>query len=144
MNYIDEAYKQAKKAKKLDEVPVGAVVLKNGTVIARAYNNKEKTNDPLGHCELIAIKKACKKLGTWRLSGCDIYVTLEPCMMCLGGLIHARIDRIYYGAKDERFGASSILKTQKFNHYPELIYLDDKKCSAILSDFFVKKRREKN
>ena len=144
MYYLNEAYKQALKAMKIDEVPVGAIIVKDNKIIARAYNKKEITKDPLGHCELIAIKKACKKLNAWRLIGCDIYVTLEPCMMCLGALIHARIDNIYYGVKDNRYGAIDMLEKNKFNHVPNAVFLNDKRCGDILSEFFVKKRKEKN
>ena len=143
MEYINEAYKQAQKSFAIDEVPVGAVIVKNGKIIARAYNKKEKTNDPLGHCEMIAIKKACKKLNTWRLIGCEMYVTLEPCMMCLGAIIHARLDKVYYGVKDERFSTSNIIDNNKFNHYPQLECLNDSKCGEILTEFFAKKRNEK-
>ena len=145
---MNEAYKQAKKAFALDEVPVGAVIVSDGKIIARAYNKKEISNDPLGHCEIIAIKKACKKLKRWRLSGCDLYVTLEPCMMCLGAIIHSRIDNVYYGAVDPRFGAIEgsmrLLDEYKFNHLPGHEYLDDAKCGNILSEFFKDKRRKKS
>ena len=143
MIYINEAYKQALKAFEYDEVPVGAVIVKDDKVIARAYNKKEVNNDPLGHCELLAIKKACKKLKTWRLSGCDMYVTLEPCMMCVGGIIHSRIDNVYYGVKDYRFGAVSMFNNNKFNHKPNFYCLEDSKCGKILQEFFSKKRKEK-
>lgn len=144
MSYMNEALKEAKKAYDLDEVPVGAVIIKDNQIIARAYNKKEINNDPLGHCELLAIRKACKKLNSWRLSGCQMYVTLEPCMMCLGAIIHARIDAVYYGAKDFRFGATNILGEHDFNHYPKMMYTENEKCSLILKDFFNKKRNEKN
>jgi tRNA(adenine34) deaminase len=144
MKYINEAYKQAIKAMKIDEVPVGAVIVKDGKIIARAYNKKECNNDPLGHCELLAIRKACKKLGTWRLSGCQMYVTLEPCIMCLGGIIHSRIDTVYYGAKDYRFGATKILNENKFNHSLDWVYLDEEKCGSILTEFFHNKRNKEN
>ena len=144
MKYIDQAYKQALKAFQQDEVPVGAVIIKDNKISARAYNKKESNNDPLGHCELLAIKKACKKLNSWRLSGCDMYVTLEPCVMCFGGIIHSRIDNVYYGVKDQRFGAVGILDKYEFNHKPKFLCLEDEKCGKILQRFFVKKRKEKN
>ena len=100
--FINEAYKQALKALKKDEVPVGAVIVKDNKIIARAYNKKEKPNGPLGHCEMIAIKKACKKLNTWRLIGCEMYVTLEPCMMCLGAILNARLKKVYFGASSNK------------------------------------------
>ena len=146
MNYLNEAYKEAKKALKINEVPVGAVIVKDNKIIARAYNKKEINNDPLGHCELIAIKKACKKLNSWRLIGCDIYVTLEPCVMCLGALVHSRINKIYYGTIDSRFGAIEgnlhLLSENNFNHIPEYENLKDENCGKILKDFFSKKRKK--
>ena len=147
MNYINEAYKEALKALKIDEVPVGAVIVKDNKIIARAYNKKEINNDPLGHCEILAIKKASKKLNSWRLTGCELYVTLEPCLMCLGAIIHSRIDKVYYGVKDPRFGSiegnMSLLKDYKFNHEPECINLNDEKCGKVLKDFFKNKRDKK-
>lgn len=143
MNYLDIAYKEALKAKEKNEVPVGCVIVKDNKVIAKAYNKKESNKDPLGHCELLAIKKACKKLNSWRLIDCDIYITLEPCMMCLGALIHARVRKIYYGAIDNRFGAiegKMTLLENSFNHKIEAICLDDTKCGKILSEFFKNKR----
>lgn len=142
------AYKQALKALKINEVPVGAVIVKNGEIIARAYNKKEINNDPLGHCEILAIKKACKKLKTWRLNDCELYVTLEPCMMCLGAIIHARIKKVYFGVNDLRFGAiegnMKILDEYNFNHHLEFVNLNDVKCGKILSDFFKERRNIKN
>lgn len=147
MKYISEAYKQAIKARNIDEVPVGAVIVKDNKIIARAYNKKESNNDPLGHAEIIAIKKATKKLGTWRLIDCDIYVTLEPCMMCLGAIIHSRIRNVYYGAIDYRSGAIegmfNAFNCGKFNHIPHCYYLENDECSKILKDYFKTKRKEK-
>ena len=144
--YIELAYKEALKAIEEDEVPVGAVIVKDNKIIARAHNKKESTNNPLGHCEILAINKACKKLKTWRLNDCDIYVTLEPCTMCLGALIQARIRNIYYGAVDSRFGAIEgsykLLEAGKFNHYPNTFNLSDEKCSKILSEYFKTKRNK--
>ena len=146
-NFIEEAYNLAKKSLSIDEVPVGAVIVQNGKIVARAYNKKETANNPLGHAEIIAINKACKKLKKWRLNDCDIYVTLEPCSMCLSALIQARINCIYYGAIDQRFGAIEgafrLLDVGKFNHYPKTVYLKENDCSKILSEYF-KNKREKN
>ena len=144
MKYINEAYKQALKALEIDEVPVGAVIVKDNKIIARGFNKKEINNDPLGHAEIIAINKACKKLNSWRLNGCDIYVTLEPCSMCLSALIQARIKNIYYGVKDYRYGAIEgafkLLECGKFNHRPTTINLDDEKCGKLLKEYFKNKR----
>lgn len=92
--YMKEALKEAKKADKLDEVPVGAVIVKNGEIVARAHNLKEIKNDTTKHAEILAIQKASKKIGAWRLEGCKMYVTLEPCTMCAGAMINARIDEV--------------------------------------------------
>ena len=147
MNYLDEAYKEALKAYKIDEVPVGAIIVKDNKIIARAYNKKEKDNNIFGHAELIAIKKAAKKLNSWRLSGCEMYVTLEPCSMCLSSLIHSRIDKVYYGAIDPKSGAINgafnLQECGKFNHCVKSEYLEDKKCQEILKKYFKSKRMKK-
>ena len=146
MNYMDEAYKEALKALKIDEVPVGAVIVCDNKIIARSYNKKETSNNPLGHAELLAISKACKKLNKWRLNDCDIYVTLEPCSMCMSALIQCRIRNVYYGCLDTKSGAIkgsfSLLKSNKFNHEPNTYCLDDNRCSEILKKYF-KSKREK-
>ncbi|MGI6329452.1 MAG: nucleoside deaminase [Bacilli bacterium] len=100
--YIFTAFNEAKKAFKLNEVPVGAVIVSNNKIIAKAYNKKEKTNDPTAHAEIIAIKKATRKLGDWRLQGCTLFVTLEPCLMCIGAALEARIDKIIYVVERDR------------------------------------------
>lgn len=147
MDYIKEAYKQAKKGLMLDEVPVGAIIVKDNKIIARAYNKKENNHNPLGHAEIIAINKACKKLGSWRLIDCDMYITLEPCMMCLGAIIHSRIRNVYYGAKDLKSGALGgafdALKCGKFNHIPNCVYKENIECSNILKEYFKSKRKNK-
>ncbi len=131
-------------ATKYDEVPIGAVIVKEGKIIARAHNMKEEKKCANYHAEMVAIEKACKKIGNWRLIGCDIYVTLEPCPMCVGALINARIDNIYFGAFDEKAGALKSrceLMEHKFNHYAsyEGGIMQDK-CAKLLSDYFKAKR----
>lgn len=147
MEYIDLAYKEALKALKIDEVPVGAIIVKEGKIISKAYNKKEKNNDPTGHCEILAIKKACKKLKSWRLNECELYVTLEPCTMCLGAIVHARIKSVYYGAIDPKYGAIvgafKLLDVGKFNHRPDFFYLNDEKCGKVLKEYFKEKRKSK-
>lgn len=147
MKYMNEAYKEALKALKIDEVPVGAIIVKDGKIIARAYNKKEMNNNALGHAELIAINKASKKLGTWRLNGCEMYVTLEPCSMCLSALIHSRIDKVYYGAIDPKSGAINgafnLQDVGKFNHFVESELLEKKECSSLLKEYFRSKRELK-
>jgi len=139
------ALKEATKAEKIDEVPVGAIIVKDGKIISRAYNQRETTNNPLGHAELLAIKKASKKLSSWRLEDCDIYVTLEPCIMCAGAIIQSRIKNVYFGAYDLKggaFGTSiNVLEASNINHHPNIkggILLED--CSSKISNYFKKKR----
>ena len=103
--FMSEAFKCAKKAKKLGEVPIGAVIVKDDKIIAKGYNLREKRKSATAHAEIIAIERACKKLNDWRLDGCEIFVTLEPCPMCAGAIFNSRISRIIYAAKDEKAGA---------------------------------------
>ena len=139
--FMKEALKEAKKAYKKDETPVGAVIVKDGRVIARGHNEKELKNDPTLHAEISAIRKACKKLNTWRLNECDMYVTLEPCAMCAGAIIQARVGRLFIGTSDPKAGAVGsvvdILGVEKFNHKVDVSYgLLMEECSKILKDFF--------
>lgn len=146
--FMSEALKEAGKAYKKGEIPVGAVIVKDGVIIARAYNQRELKQDSTLHAEVTAIKKACRKLGTWRLNDCDMYVTLEPCTMCAGALILARIRKLYIGANDPKAGAVgsviNVLGVGKFNHKVEVEYniLTDK-CSAVLKEFFRELRAAK-
>ena len=100
--FMIEAYKQAQIAKSKGEVPIGAVIVLDNKIIARGYNKREKTQNAVNHAEIIAINKACKKLNSWRLDNCEIYVTLEPCLMCYGAILNARIKELYFGAKDNK------------------------------------------
>ena len=109
--FMLEAYNLAKKAYKKGEVPIGAVIVKDGKIIARGYNQREKKQSAILHAEIIAIKKACKKLKSWRLDGCDLYCTLEPCFMCSGAVLNARIKRLYFGAYEQK----SCSAVSKFN-----------------------------
>ena len=101
-----EAEKEAKKAQKIDEVPIGCVIVKDGVIIARGYNKKEKSQDVTSHAEIVAIRKASKKLNNWRLIDCDLYVTLEPCVMCSGAIINSRMRSVYFGAYDPEYGGA--------------------------------------
>ena len=146
--FMKLALKQARRAESIDEVPVGAVVVCDGRVVARGYNKKECKNDATLHAELIAIKAASKKLGRWRLSDCDIYVTLEPCPMCCGAIINSRMNRVIFGAYDPKSGCCEtvlkLLSVPEFNHHPIIkggVLLNE--CAEMLSDFFRKKRRIK-
>ena len=138
------AYNQAQKAFKEDEVPVGCVIVKDNKVIARAHNKKERKNSAVFHAEIECINKATKKLNNWNLTGCDMYVTLEPCMMCTGAIINSRIDNIYFGCKDPKGGALvsniKLNKIKNLNHYPNIKELYSEECSLILKEFFKKKR----
>ncbi len=145
--FMQQALIEAKKALKKNEVPVGAVIVKDNKIISRAYNKKENYANPMGHAEIPAIKKACKKLGNWRLDECSIYVTLEPCSMCLSALIQSRIKNIYFGARDTKSGACgglfNLLDQKGFNHYPNVVFLKNDECAKIIKDFFNTKRKEK-
>ena len=142
---MKEAYKEAQKAFLEDEVPVGCVIVKDEKIIARAHNRKERKNCAVFHAEIECINKTTRKLNNWNLKGCDIYVTLEPCMMCTGAIVNSRIDRIFFGCKDPKGGAlvSNIKfkRIKNLNHYPEIKGgIDEKECSDILKDFFRNKR----
>ena len=139
-----EALKYAAIAKELNEVPVGAVIVYNDEIISTGYNLREKQKMSTSHAEIIAIEEACKKLGSWRLSGCTMYVTLEPCPMCAGALINSRIERVVYGARDSIAGCcESVLKINSypFNHSFKVSsgVLEDE-CRGILKEFFKQKR----
>ena len=145
--YMYEALKQAKKAYKIGEIPIGAVVVFKDKIIARAYNKREKLQDSTAHAELIAIKKACKFLGSWRLEECDLYVTLEPCPMCAGAIIQSRMKNVFYGAKNSRFGAHQgaiNLFSVNFNHFVNVkAGILEEDCSKLISSFFTELRKNK-
>ena len=149
--FMKEALKEAKKAYEKEEVPVGAVIVKDGKIISRAYNLKESKKDTTCHAEILAIKKACKKLDSWRLEGCTMYVTLEPCPMCTGALIQTRIDKVVIGTMDYKTGAcGSVLNLSndyKFNHKIEIeTGIMQEECEKILQEFFknLRKNKKKN
>ena len=146
--YMKEALKEAKKAYDKLEIPVGAVIVKDGKIIARAHNVKEQKKDTTKHAEIIAIQKASKKLNSWRLNDCEMYVTLEPCSMCAGALIQSRIKKVYIGTMDEKTGACgsvlNLLEDYKFNHVVEVEKeVCKESCEKILKDFFKELRRIK-
>lgn len=138
------ALEEARKAAALGEVPVGAVVARNGEIIAAAHNTRETEKNALHHAELLAIDAACKALGGWRLWECELFVTLEPCPMCAGGIINARIAAVYYGAKDDKAGCcGSVLNLfeERFNHKPRIQgRILEAPCAAILQEFFLQLR----
>lgn len=146
--WMKEAIKQAKKAAQKDEVPIGCVIVKDDQIIARAYNKREMKQCSTAHAEILAIEKACKKLGSWRLEDCDLYVTLEPCPMCSGAIIQSRIRNVIFGAYDPKGGCMgsnmNINDVRGFNHYPDIeggILQDE--CSRLLKEFFKAKRKKK-
>ena len=146
--YMKEALKEAQKAYEKEEIPVGAVIVKDGKVIARAHNLKELKKDTTKHAEILAIQKASKKLDSWRLSDCEMYVTLEPCSMCAGALINSRINKVYIGTNDPKTGACgsilNLLEDYKFNHKVNVEYgILQEDCEQILKDFFKELRENK-
>lgn len=146
--FMKEAIKEAKKAAKKLEVPVGCVIVKDGEIIARGHNLKETKKDTTKHAEIITIQKASKKLATWRLNECEMYVTLEPCTMCAGAIINSRIKKIYIGTKDPKTGAAgsvlNIFEDYTFNHRVEVEKdILQEECEKILKDFFKELRKMK-
>ncbi len=146
--YMQAAIKEALKAELIDEVPIGAVIIHDGKIIARAHNLRETKQRSTAHAEILAIEKACKKLNSWRLEGCTLYVTLEPCPMCSGAILQSRIERVVYGAKDPKGGCiescMQMYEIKGFNHYPEVCGgVLENECASLLTDFFRKKREKK-
>jgi len=144
--YMFEAYREARYAYNKGECPIGAVIVRDGEIVARAHNCKEVRKNALEHAEVIAIRKAASKLGDWRLSDCDMYVTLEPCTMCAGALVLSRIKNLYIGARDPKAGAVisvfNVLDEVKLNHHVNYcVGILEEECSNILKDFFRKLRK---
>ena len=146
--YMKEAIRQAKKAYALDEVPIGCVIVQDGKIIARGYNRRNTDKNTLAHAELTAIRKASKKTGDWRLEDCTMYVTLEPCQMCAGAIVQARIDRVVMGSRNAKAGCAgsviNLLQMSEFNHQVELEEgVLQEECSALMSGFFRELRERK-
>lgn len=146
--FMRQAITQAKKAGAIDEVPIGCVIVCDGKVIARGYNRRNTEKSVLGHAELAAMKKASKAIGDWRLEGCTMYVTLEPCQMCAGAAVQARLDRVVIGAMNPKAGCAgsilNLLDMEQFNHQiPVTKGVMEKECSALMSDFFKRLRVKK-
>ena len=146
--WMEKAIEEAKKAEAKLEIPVGCVIVKDGKIIARSHNQKETKLDTTKHAEIIAIQKASKKLGAWRLLDCEMYVTLEPCPMCAGALIQSRIKKIYIGTMDEKTGACgsvlNLLQDYEFNHKIEVeTGIRKEECEKIIKEFFKKLRKTK-
>ncbi len=148
--FMREAIKQAEKARAIGEVPIGAVVVCNNKVIARAHNLRQTTKDATAHAELLAIKKASKKMQTWHLVDCTLYVTLEPCPMCSGAIINSRLQRVVFGASDPKAGCCGTFYNlpldPRFNHRPQEVVggVLDCECAKMLTDFFGEIRRAKS
>ena len=142
--FMKLAIAEAKKSLKNNDVPVGAVIVKDGVVVAKAYNTREKTQLTIAHAEINALQKANKIVNRYRLDGAVIYITKEPCLMCMGALLSARISKIVYGAKDLRFGTESLAAENNFNHKCEIIGgILKGECEALLSGFFKNLREQK-
>ena len=146
--FMKAAIAQAKKAEALMEVPIGCVIVHDGKIIARGYNRRNTDHNTLSHAELNAIRKASKKLGDWRLEGCSMYVTLEPCQMCSGALVQSRIDKVYIGAMNPKAGCAgsvmNLLQVDGFNHKVEVESgVLGEECSAMISSFFRRLRKAK-
>ncbi len=146
--YMREALRQAGKAEALWEVPIGCVIVRDGKIIARGYNRRNTDKSTLAHAELIAVKKAAKKLGDWRLEGCTMYVTLEPCQMCAGALVQARIDEVVIGCMNPKAGCAgsvlNLLDNRAFNHQVKITRgVLEEECSGMLSSFFSRLREKK-
>jgi tRNA(adenine34) deaminase len=145
--FMRMALQLAKRAGERDEVPVGAILVRNGEIVAQAYNLRETLHSPLGHAELITLQRASKKLGAWRLLDTTLYVTLEPCIMCAGALVQARVSRVVYGAVDPKGGAVEslykIFHDERLNHKIEITGgVLAEECSQVLKEFFKRKRRK--
>lgn len=145
--FMKKAIALAKKAAEADEVPVGAVIVKDGKIIARGVNKKERKNCALFHAEIVAIERACRRLGNWYLDGCEMYVTLEPCPMCAGALVNSRLDKLVFGAYDPKSGCCgsvmNITDDERFNHRLQVKGgVMQQECASLLSEFFAAKRQK--
>lgn len=147
LHYMKQAIARAKAAARAGEVPIGAVLVKDGKIIASGRNMREKKRNALLHAELVAIDRGCKALNAWRLEGCTLYVTMEPCPMCAGAIINSRIDRVVFGCYDAKagvFGSVLNLQEYRFNHYYQVTGgVLAEECARLLSDFFAELRMRK-
>jgi tRNA(adenine34) deaminase len=148
--WMQAAIEEAEKARKIGEVPIGAVIVRNGEIIGRGHNLRETAKDPTLHAEMIAIRQAAERLGGWRLIGCTLYVTLEPCPMCAGAIVQSRIGKVVYGAADPKAGCAgtlmNLLEDERFNHQAEVISgVMAEQCGSLLTHFFreLRERRKR-
>lgn len=139
-DYLKQALELAKKAEQHDDIPIGAVVVKDGKVVGQGYNTREHLKNPVGHAEINALQDAAKNLGYWNLEGCEVWSTLEPCVMCMGAMVLSRIKKVYYGAYDLKGGAVSLKLNlhdhSLLNHKIEVEYFECKECSEMIKNFF--------
>ena len=146
MDFLRYALSEAEKAYRKGEVPIGAIIVKNNEIIASGYNKREETQDVTMHAEIIAIKEACDKLGSWRLSGCDMYVTLEPCMMCIGAILHSRISKLHIGTFNKDMGCCgsviNLADDRRLGTFLNVKWSYDERCSDLLNNFFKLRRQE--
>ena len=143
-DFMSEAIKQAKLSLRLEEVPIGCVIVKDGEIVSKGRNKREKTQNALMHAEIDAINKACKKLGSWRLDGCTLYVTLAPCPMCAGAIANARIKKVVYGAEDFSENdkiMEEIFSSTRLNHKVEFVFEKNETCSSLITNFFKERRK---
>ena len=147
MDFLNLAMKQAEKAYKKGEVPIGAVIVKNNKIISSAFNLREKKQNALYHAEILAINKACKKLNSWRLNDCELYVTLEPCSMCAGAILNARLKKVIIGCVDNQHGAVvskyNLLTDGTLNHKTEIELKENQQCKHLITSFFSNLRKTK-
>lgn len=146
--FMKEAIRQARKASALEETPIGCVIVREGTIIARGYNRRNTEKSGLAHAELIAIRKANRKTGDWRLEDCTLYVTLEPCQMCAGAIVQSRVKRVVIGAMNPKAGCAgsvlNLLQMEAFNHQAELVKgVLGEECGQLLTEFFARLREKK-
>lgn len=143
--YMKQALEEAEKAYKIEEVPVGAIIVRENRIISRAHNMRESLKQSIAHAEILAINMACNELESWRLSDCEMYITLEPCPMCAGAILQSRIRKVYIGASDLRLGSCgsilNILQNDNFNHWVDVEWMYNRECSDILTSFFKMKRK---
>lgn len=145
--FMLEAINEAEKALIMNEVPIGAIIVKDGVIIARGHNTREIQESVIGHAEINAIQQASRKLGTWRLTECDMYVTIEPCPMCSGAIFQSRLRAVYFGSKDEKAGLLgskfNLFSIEGLNHYVQVNSgLLEERCKALMTNFFKKKRNK--
>ncbi|MBE6047971.1 MAG: nucleoside deaminase [Clostridium sp.] len=147
MNFMNYAIEEGIKGLESGEIPVGAIIVKDGIIIGRAHNRKETLKDPTAHAEILAIREACDSIGDWRLNGCEMYVTLEPCPMCTAAILQSRISKLYIGTFNKDMGACgsviNLIDNRSLNSFVNTIWTYDKRCSRLITEFFNNRRKNK-